>query len=176
MKSICFFMKMSWKLLINAPLKRHTKGEVIRPKKTWITNGMSATIKENIPLKKVITSNHQFTFLRIHWGLSRILKTSNKSVWSNVFWYANVYIFSKFNWCTIHWDKKQMLKKFLSDEIDVTKMHSFFLLWAPTHHSFTYNSQFLYELKHMVYLSKTMRGILHFRFRLVFIIKLYLFV
>ena len=81
---------------------------------------------KNIPLKKAITSNHQFTFLRIHWGLSRILKTSNKSVWSNIFWYANVYIYSKFKWYTIHWDKNQMLKKFLSDEIDVTKSALFF--------------------------------------------------
>ena len=42
-----------------------------------------------------------------------------------------------------------MLKKFNN-----TKNYPFFLLQAPTHHSFTFNSQFLYELKHMVHLSK----------------------
>ena len=34
---------------------------------------------------------------------------------------------------------------------------------APTHHGFTFNSQFFYELKHMIHLSKIMCGILHFR-------------
>ena len=29
--------------------------------------------------------------LRIRWRLSTILKTSNKSVWSNAFWYVKVY-------------------------------------------------------------------------------------
>ena len=33
--------------------------------------------------------------LRTHWRLSTILKTSNKSMWSNVFWYAKVCIFWK---------------------------------------------------------------------------------
>ena len=45
----------------------------------------------------------------------------------------------------------------------------FFPPRTPTHHSFTFNSQFLYELKHMVHLSKTVCGIFHFRFRLAFI-------
>ena len=63
-----------------------------------------------------------------------------------------------------------MLKKFPSDKINVTKNSLFF-----THHSFTFNSQFLYELKQMVHLSKTVRGIFHFRFLLIFI-KLYFFV
>ena len=62
-----------------------------------------------------------------------------------------------------------MLKKFPSDQANVTKNAFFILLRAPTHHNFTFNSQFLYELKHMVHLSKTMGGIFHFRFRLVFI-------
>ena len=63
-----------------------------------------------------------------------------------------------------------MLKKFPSDKINVTKN----LSQAPTHHSLTFNSQFLDELKHMVHLSKTVRGIFHFRFHLVFI-KVYIF-
>ena len=62
-----------------------------------------------------------------------------------------------------------MLKKFPSDKINVTKNALFFLSRALTHHSFTFNSQFLYELKHMVYLSKIVCGIFHFRFLLIFI-------
>ena len=53
-------------------------------------------------------------------------------------------------------------------------MH-FFLLRAPTHHSFVFNSQFLYELKHMVLLSETVCEIFHFRLRFIFI-KAYIFV
>ena len=68
-----------------------------------------------------------------------------------------------------------MLKKFPSDKINVTKNAFFFLSQASAHHSFTFISQFLYELKRKVYLSKIVRGILHFRFRFVFI-KVYIFV
>ena len=41
--------------------------------------------------------------------------------------------------------------------------------------SFTFDFRVLYELKHKVCLSKTVRGIFHFQFRLVFI-KVYIFV
>ena len=68
-----------------------------------------------------------------------------------------------------------MLKKIPSDKINGTKNAIFFLSRAPTHHSSTFNSQFLYELKHKVRLSKTVCGIFHFRLRLVFI-KVYIFV
>ena len=68
-----------------------------------------------------------------------------------------------------------MLKKIPSDKINGTKNALFFLSRAPTHHSFTFNLQFLYELKHKVRLSKTLCGIFHFRFRFVFI-KVYIFV
>ena len=54
-------------------------------------------------------------------------------------------------------------------------MSSFFLLRAATHHSFTFNLEFLYELKQKVRLSKTVCGIFHSRFRFVFI-KVYIFV
>ena len=48
-----------------------------------------------------------------------------------------------------------------------------FLLQAPTHHSFTFNLQFLYEPKHKVQLSKT----LCIHFWLCFVcIKVYIFV
>ena len=60
-----------------------------------------------------------------------------------------------------------MLKKFSSDKVKVRKDALFFLSRAPSDHSFTFNSQFLYELEHMVHLSKTVCGIFHFRFRLV---------
>ena len=68
-----------------------------------------------------------------------------------------------------------MLKKIPSDKIDGRKNALFCLSRAPTHHSFTFNVLFLYELKHMVRLSKTVCGIFHFQFRSVFI-KDYIFV
>ena len=40
----------------------------------------------------------------------------------------------------------------------------FFLSRAPTHHSFSFNLWFLYELKHKLCLSKTVYGIFRFRF------------
>ena len=43
-----------------------------------------------------------------------------------------------------------MLKKFLSDKINGTKNALFFLLRAPTHCSFTFNLQFLYELMDII--------------------------
>ena len=54
--------------------------------------------------------------LRIHWRLSTVLKTSNKGVWSNVFWYVKVFIFWKCIQHTIHWDKTQMLKRILFEQ------------------------------------------------------------
>ena len=67
-----------------------------------------------------------------------------------------------------------MLKKILSDKINGTKNALFFLSRAPTDHSFTFNLQFLYELKHKVRLSKTVWD-LHSRFRFVNI-RVYIFV
>ena len=68
-----------------------------------------------------------------------------------------------------------MLKKFSLDKINGTKNALFFLLRAPTHHSFTFNLEFLYELKHKVRLSETVCGIFHFRFHFIFI-KVHIFV
>ena len=65
-----------------------------------------------------------------------------------------------------------MLKMFFSDKVTVQKMR--FFSRAPSHHSFTFNLQFLYELKHKIRLSKTVCGMFHFRFPFVFI-KLYIF-
>ena len=64
-----------------------------------------------------------------------------------------------------------MLKKIPSDKINGTKN-------TPTHHSFTLNLRFLYELMCKVRLFKTLCGIFHFRFRSVFIktfVKIFLF-
>ena len=41
--------------------------------------------------------------IKIHWRLSTILETSNKSVWSNVSWYVEVCIFWKCVQYTIDW-------------------------------------------------------------------------
>ena len=104
-------------------------------------------------------SSHAISrLLRIHWRSSAILKTSNKNVWSNIFRYIKVYIFWRFIQNTIYWIEIKMLKIFPSDKINVTKNTLFFLSTAPTHHSFTFNSQFLYELKHKVRLPKTVMG------------------
>ena len=73
--------------------------------------------------------------LRIHWRLLTNLKTSYKSVWSNVFWYVKVYIFWKLIQYTIHYDKIQMLKKFPSDKINATKNALFFISRVLTHHN-----------------------------------------
>ena len=59
--------------------------------------------------------------LRIPWKLSTILKTSNKSVWSNLFQYVKVYIFWKFIQYTIHSDETEILKKIPPDIINFTK-------------------------------------------------------
>ena len=85
------------------------------------------------------------------------------------FWYVKVHIFWKFIQNTKHWDKPQMLGTFPLDKINVTKNALFLLSGAATHHSFTFNLQFLYQLKHKVHLSKTVWGIFHFPFCLIFI-------
>ena len=103
-------------------------------------------------------------------------KNKQKSVWSNVFLYVKVFIFWKFIRYIIHWDKTQMLKKLSLDKISGTKHTLFLLLRAPTHHSFTFNLRFIYELKHWkVHLSKTVCGIFNLWFRLAFI-KVYIFI
>ena len=68
-----------------------------------------------------------------------------------------------------------MLKNIPSDKINGTKNALFFLSRAPTHHGFTFNLRFLYELKHKACLSETVCGISHFRIRFVFT-KIYIFV
>ena len=75
-------------------------------------------------------------------------QNKQKNVRKNVFWYIKVSIFWKCIQYTIHWGKTQMLTKFPLEKTNGTKNYLFFLLQAPTHHSFTFNLRFLYELKH----------------------------
>ena len=93
-------------------------------------------------------------------GLSTILESSSKSVWSIIFCSVKVYILWKFIHYRIHWDKTQMLKKFSSGKISVSKSPLFFFSRAPpTHHRFAFNPRFLCELNRKVRVSKTMFGI-----------------
>ena len=101
-------------------------------------------------------------------------KNKHQSVWSNVFWYVKICVFWMSIQYTIHWDKTQMLKKFLSDKINGTKNALFFLWQAPTHSSFTFDLWFSYELNHKLRLSKTVFAIFHFWFHFIFI-KVYIF-
>ena len=66
---------------------------------------------------------------------------------------------------TTHWDKTI---KVPSHKINGTK-NALFFLRVPTHHSFTFNLQFLYELKHKIRLSETVWGIFYSWFHFVFI-------
>ena len=68
-----------------------------------------------------------------------ILKGSNKSVWSNVFWYIKVYSESLFN--TLYNEIKYKYEKiFPSNKINVANNALFCLSQVPTHHNFTSNS------------------------------------
>ena len=66
-------------------------------------------------------------------------------------------------------------QKYHLDKTMLPKNALFFLSRAPNHHSFTFNSQFLNELKHKARLSKSLCGIFFFQFRFVFL-KVYIFV
>ena len=75
---------------------------------------------------------------------------------------------------TLRWNIN-VKKKFPLDKIKGTENALFFLSRAPTHHSFTFNLQFLYKLEHKVSLSKNVCWIFHFHFHFAFI-KVYIFV
>ena len=64
---------------------------------------------------------------------------------------------------------KHNVKRFPSDKINITKTAVFLSNLS------NFNLQFLYQLMHMVYLSKTVCGIFHFQFCLIFI-EIYIFV
>ena len=103
-----------------------------------------------------------FFYLRIHWGLSTILKTSNTSLWSNIFWYEKVCIFWKCIQYNIYCGKTN-IKKISFAQNDGTKNALFFLPQALTHLSFTFNFQC-----YMSWGTETVCGIFQFRFRLTF--------
>ena len=71
--------------------------------------------------------------LGICWGLSTILKTSNKILWNNVFWRLKVYIFWKFIQYTIHWNKAQIVKKIPFKQNKRSKKWTLLFLWAAAH-------------------------------------------
>ena len=91
------------------------------------------------------------------------------------FRYIKVYIFWKFTQCTMHWDKTQIIIKKISLKKNKRYKKSTLFSRAPTHQSFTFNLQLLYELKNMIHVSKTVYGLFNFQFRLIFI-KVYIFV
>ena len=76
---------------------------------------------------------------------------------------------------TIRCDKTSMLKKFPLDIINVARNLFFFLSRAPTHHSFTFNLRFLYELKHKFVSLKLCVGFSIFD-SVLFLFKVYIFV
>ena len=76
-------------------------------------------------------------------------------------------IFWKFIQYTIHGDKANV-KTISFEQNKRYKKCTQFLLRAPTHHSFTFNLRFLYEMKRKVHLSERVSGVFHFRFLLVF--------
>ena len=96
--------------------------------------------------------------LRIHEKLSIILKTSKKCMrW----WFLickGMHILKVYS---IHYTLRQNtnVKKNCFGQNKRYKNALFFLSWAPAHHSFTFNLWFLYKLKYMVRLCKTVCGI-----------------
>ena len=101
--------------------------------------------------------------LRTHWKLSTIFKAS-KNMYKVMFFDMFKYIYSSSLFNTICIEiKHKYFKKFASDKVSATKNAPFFLSWAPTHHSFTFNLRFLHDFKHKVRLSNSVCGIFHFR-------------
>ena len=104
--------------------------------------------------------------LRIHWRPLTVLEISYRSVWTNVFWYVAVYMFWKCIQYTIHWDKTQTP---FGQNKRYKKCPLFSFARSSPHRSFIFNMWFLYELKHKVRLSKTVRRVFHFS--LLFLLK-----
>ena len=85
---------------------------------------------------------------------------------------VKVCIFWKFIQYTIHRDKIQTLKKFPQNKLNMRRNPSFF--FREIHHSFIFDTRFLYKLEHEARLSKSLRGIFHCRFGFIFF-KVYFF-
>ena len=88
--------------------------------------------------------------ISLYWILKDTLKAfddfknSQKSVWSTIFWYVNVYSESVFN--TLYIKDKANVQKKKNKKINGTKKIPRFCFQAPTHHSFTFDLRFLYDL------------------------------
>ena len=117
-------------------------------------------------------------FLRIHGRLSTIFKVSKKK--RIKYWFLIcktlyiLYIAGLELRVRDLWITNQFLDPMNQKFVIAVKKCPLFLLQSPTCHSLTFNLRFLYELRHKVCLCKTLCGIFHFRFRLVFI-KVYVF-
>ena len=112
---------------------------------------------------KTIKKTFDLDILRIHWRLSMILKLSNKSVWSNVFWSVKVGILWKCIQYTTHWYKTNVKKNSFGQNKRYKKCPLFSFV-SSNSRQFYFNLRILYKLKHKVCDSKTVRGIFHFRF------------
>ena len=111
-------------------------------------------------------------WLRIHWRISIILKTSSNIKVHEVmfFWYAKVHISWKYTQYAIYWDKTKI---FFRQNKLYKKMPSFFFceLQLITFLLLICDSY----MKHKVFLSRTVCRIFCFRFCFIFI-KVYIFV
>ena len=101
-------------------------------------------------------------FLRIHWSLWAILKTSKK-VYKVRFFDMEKFLYSKSY--SIHYTLR-----YNTNVKKICFRHDKRYKKCPL-----FSLRFLYEVKHKVRLSKTIRGFFHVRFRHVFI-KVYIFV
>ena len=81
------------------------------------------------------------------------LKNKKNSAWSNVFWYVKKCILWKCIQYTIHSHIKHKCQKFPSGKVSGIKSALFYLSQTYTHHSFTFNLWFLYELARFVSLK-----------------------
>ena len=141
--------------LDKAPIK--TKYQRINHAKCITKNLKKAiTLSKNLMLIVFALKqrNSCVSMLRMHWRFSTILKTSKK-VYEVMFFDMLKYVYSEN--VLIHYALRNtnVKNKFTSGKINGTKYAVFFLSRAPTHYSFTFNLQFLNELKHNVRLSKT---------------------
>ena len=93
-----------------------------------ITKNWRENISEDIIFHFPFPQSNHRQRLRIHWRLSANLKTSNKSVWSNFFFFLiskNMYILKVYSiHCTLRWNTN--FKKIPPEKINSTKKCSLF--------------------------------------------------
>ena len=98
----CYILKLTSKLLPNSCM--FFKPQVL--KSFFLAIEVVGFINQQYIMKELLDCFN----LRIHWRLLTILKTSNKDIWGNVFWYVKVCVFWKCIQYTIHWDKTNVKK------------------------------------------------------------------